>query len=70
MGPSAGGPKSHSGESAVFFAQIRCFSAPFGAKIAPFASQAGRGELREKVIVKKKGCPKDDLPEKPVRSSL
>ena len=34
------------------------------------ASQAGRGELREKVIVKKKGCPKDDLPEKPVRSSL
>ena len=34
------------------------------------ASQAGRGELREKVIVKKKGCPKDDLPEKPVRSSF
>ena len=26
--------------------------------------------MREKVIVKKKGCPKDDLPEKPVRSSF
>ena len=57
-------------KSTVILPIIRCFSAPFGAKIAPFASQAGRGELREKVIVKKKGCPKDDLPEKPVRSSF
>ena len=34
------------------------------------ASEAGRGGLREKGIVKKKGCHKDDLPEKTVRSSL
>ena len=34
------------------------------------ASEAGRGGLREKGVVKKKGCHKDDLPEKTVRSSL